>query len=550
MELVLVGLSGSGKTTIARRLAEAHDAELVDLDQTIEADAGRSILEIFESEGEQGFRDREAAAIEALGAPGPTGGPLRRVIAAGGGALGRPRSRWRLCRGRRVAWLDAPAGTLAGRLEAHSDRPLLAGRDAASVLGRLAAERAAVYRAGTHVDAEGPVEEVVERVETLLRQPGRPDTTLLDAETPIGRLVITDGGAAAALGDAIEGLAASRVAVVSEPVAWRLHGERLAASLRETGLAVESLLVPRGERAKTVRAWERLVRDLAARRLERSEPVVAIGGGALGDVAGFAAASYRRGVPLIHVPTTLLGQIDSAIGGKTGLDLPEGKNLVGAFHQPQWIVLDVSLLRTLPARELRAALGEAVKYAALGNEPLFALLVREGPGIAAGSRDAYESGALAELVERCALDKVAIVTADELETSPDAAGRISLNLGHSLAHAIEAATGYRGLLHGEAVAHGLRGALEVGRRMGITPPESAARIERLLERLDLGTQPPGVRGDAVLAHLAADKKHAGGRLRWVLVGESGPVVRSDVPDEAVQAGLSAALAGSARGVAG
>jgi shikimate kinase/3-dehydroquinate synthase len=549
MELVLVGLSGSGKTTIARRLAEAHDAELVDLDETIEREAGRSILEIFESEGEQGFRDREATAVEALGAPGSSAGPLRRVIAAGGGALGRPRSRWRVCRGRRVAWLDAPAGTLAGRLEAHGDRPLLAGRDATSVLGRLGAEREAVYRAGTHIDAEGPVEEVVERVETLLRRPAQPETTLLDAETAIGRLVITDGGATAALGDAVERLAASRVAVVSEPMAWRLHGERLAASLRETGLAVDSLLVPRGERAKTVKAWERLVRDMAARHLERSDPLVAVGGGALGDVAGFAAASYRRGVPLVHVPTTLLAQIDSAIGGKTGLDLPEGKNLVGAFHQPEAIVLDVSLLRTLPARELRAALGEAVKYAALGDDALFALLAREGAEIGGGSRDAYESGALAELVERCALDKVAVVSADELETSPDAAGRISLNLGHSLAHAIEAATGYRGLLHGEAVAHGLRGALEVGRRLGITPVESAARIERLLERLDLGAQLPRVRPEAVLAHLAADKKHAGGRLRWVLLGESGPVVRSDVPDEAVQAGVAAALAGSGGGVA-
>jgi len=232
VELVLVGLSGSGKSTVARRLAAAQAAELVDLDEAIERDAGLSIVEIFENEGEQGFRDREAAAIEALGGPGSAAPRLTRVIAAGGGALGRARNRWRLCRGRYVAWLDAPAGTLAGRIEAVADRPLLAGRDAASVLGRLAAERATVYRAGRRIDAQGSLDEVVRRVEAFMRETATTHTTLLDAETSAGRLIITDGGAAAALEQVLGELGARRVAVVSEPVAWRLHGERLAASLR------------------------------------------------------------------------------------------------------------------------------------------------------------------------------------------------------------------------------------------------------------------------------------------------------------------------------
>jgi 3-dehydroquinate synthase len=247
-------------------------------------------------------------------------------------------------------------------------------------------------------------------------------------------------------------------------------------------------------------------------------------------------------VPLIGVPTTLLAQVDAAIGGKTGLDLPEGKNLVGAFHQPSAMVLDIDLLATLPARQRRAALGEVVKYAALGDERLFALLEAEGPALASGDPSAVASGALAELVERCAWAKVEVVTADERESGP----RVRLNLGHSLGHAIETATGFRGILHGEAVAHGLRGSVAVGRALGVTPAERGERIVGLLDRLGLAISPPQATAADVAAALGADKKVAGGRLRWVLPSADGVVVRDDVPDAAVQAGIAAALAGAPR----
>ena len=295
--------------------------------------------------------------------------------------------------------------------------------------------------------------------------------------------------------------------------------------------------MPRGEEAKTFAALEELLRELARRRFERHDPVAALGGGALGDAAGFAAATYLRGVPLVHVPTTLLAQIDSAIGGKTAIDLPEGKNLVGAFYLPRAVVMDLAFVATLPPRQRTAALGEAVKYAALGDERLFALLEQEGASLARGEPGGVESGALAELVERCAWRKVEIVTADERDED----GRIVLNLGHSLGHAIEAAGGYGTVLHGEAVAHGLRGALAVGRAAGLTPAERAERVEALLDALGLAVEPPAVDEAAVRAHLAADKKHADGRLRWVLLDGSGVTVRSDVPEAAVDAGVAAAL---------
>jgi shikimate kinase/3-dehydroquinate synthase len=577
VELVLAGPPGSGKSAVGRLIATRHGVPFVDLDDAIEAAAGRPISAIFEAEGEAGFRARERAAIEGLAPPRPPRGggttagggtaaggaasggatadgghapgrvtSIERVIAVGGGAVVDPRNRWLLFRGRRVVTLWATPGVLMRRLRGGPVRPLLAGRDPVAMLSDLLARRERWYAAGERVDATGPLRSVARRLEELLASPPSPGTSLLRADTMTGRLTIGDGDALPRLMEALASLGARRVAIVSEPAAWRLHGERLAAGLAAAGLDVVPLMVPGGEAAKTVAAYARLVRAMASARLERGDPVVAIGGGALGDAAGFAAATYLRGVPLVHVPTTLVAQIDSAIGGKTAIDIPEGKNLVGAFHQPRAVVEDVSILRTLPARQRRAALGEAIKYGALGDERLLDLLERDAGAIARGARQAFESGALAELVERCAWAKVEVVAADEREQ----AGRLVLNLGHSIGHAIEAAAGYRRILHGEAVAHGLRGALAVGLALGLTPPERAARIERLLAAAGLAQEPPGVDEAAVRAHLALDKKHAAGRLRWVLPTESGVVVRSDVPDEAVTAGIAAALRGTPVGGSG
>jgi shikimate kinase/3-dehydroquinate synthase len=539
MELVLIGPPGSGKSAAGRRIAARHGVAFVDLDDRIEAAAGRPIPAIFETEGEAGFRARERAAILALGeaAPGPK---LDRVIAAGGGAILEPRNRWHLFRGRRVVRLQAPPEILLRRLRGGPVRPLLAGPRPLAALRELAERRERFYAAGVPVNGAASEARVVAAIEGVLADDAPPGTTLLRAETPIGLITLGEGDARPALVHALGELGARRAAIVSEPTAWRLHGEQLAAGLGAAGLDTTTILVPRGEGAKTIAAYGRLLRDLARLRLERGDPIVAIGGGALGDAAGFAAATYLRGVPLVHVPTTLVAQIDSAIGGKTAIDIPEGKNLVGAFHQPRAVVVDVAHLVTLPVRQLRAALGEAIKVAALGDERLFTLLEVEVPRIAAGGRAALASGALAELVERCAWRKVEVVSGDER----DHGARLTLNLGHSIGHAIEAAAGYRTLLHGEAVAHGLRGAIAIGLQLGITPHERADRIRLLLDAAGLAQDPPGVSEGAVRAHMERDKKHADGRLRWVLPVESGVVIRSDVPEDAVRAGITAALAGS------
>jgi shikimate kinase/3-dehydroquinate synthase len=587
VDVVLVGLPGSGKSVVGRRLAHRHGAAFIDIDEEIESGAGRSIPDIFATDGEAYFRALERAAIVDLG-PADPARRIRRVIATGGGAVVDPRNRWALYRGRAAIWLDGRPEVLAQRLRRSPNvRPLVAGRDPIGTIRDLGHRRSRFYAAARiHQAGVAEVRGVLESVEGRLADladrsaprtgadgaasaasrtpstrvppsPGVPDvpdvpgvpgvpgslraTRLLVAATPIGRIVLGDGIAAEALAGELEALGARRAIVVSEPGAWEAVGKRTAAGLRDRGWEVVPVLLPQGEDAKRLSVVEGAARELARLRVERSEPLVALGGGALGDTAGFLAATYLRGVPFIQVPTTLVAQVDSAIGGKTGVDLPEGKNLLGAFHQPAAVIIDVAMLRTLPERHLRAALGEAVKMGALGDERLFEALEQDGAAIARGAPDAFESGAVAEVVERAGWAKVEVVTADERERD-GAGGRITLNLGHSLGHAVEAAAGFGDLLHGEAVAYGLRAACRIGVEMGVTPETRAARIGALLDRLGLATEPLPYPLEAVLGHLATDKKHAAGRLRWVLPTATGVVVRDDVAPDVVERAAAGLLA--------
>lgn len=544
MDVVLVGLPGSGKSALGKRLAARHHAAFVDLDAIIERDSGRSIPEIFADEGESGFRAREREAVAGLGA-GDRASGVGRVIATGGGTVADPRNRWQLYRGRVPVWIDARPEVLAQRLRrSPHERPLIKGRDPVGAIRRLAAERERFYAAAPRLDGIADLPNVLTRLEALVRaQPGG-STVLLRARTSIGRILIGEGIAVDAVHAELERLGARRAIVLSEPGAWRAAGSRIEAGLTSL-LPVSTIMLPEGEDAKRLSVVESTARELARLRVERAEPLVAIGGGALGDTAGFVAATYLRGVPIIHVPTTLVAQIDSSIGGKTAVDLPDGKNLIGAFHQPAAVVIDVALLRTLPGRQLRAALGEAVKMAMLGDERLFKLLETTGAAIAEGDEAAFETGAVAELVERCAWAKVEVVSADEREANL----RTTLNLGHSLGHAVEAAAGFAALLHGEAVAFGLRAACRIGEELGVTPPDRAARANALLDRLRLGVGRLPYRAAIVRAALGADKKHSSGRLRWVLPTADGVVIRDDVPDEVVERAMMGLLVPDAAAIA-
>jgi shikimate kinase/3-dehydroquinate synthase len=546
MDVVLVGLPGSGKSAVGRRLAHRHGATFVDLDDVIEKAAGRPIPEIFAERGEAAFRALERQAVDELG-PADRSAGVRMVVATGGGAVVDPRNRWALYRGRVPVWLDVRAEVLAQRLRRSPNvRPLIVGRDPMGAIRDLARDRDRFYSAAERLNGVAELATIVQRIDELVgRAAGAAGpTVLLRGRSLGGDLVIGEGIASATIADTLRGLRARRAILVSEPGAWAAAGEAIGAALADDGWPVERILLPQGESAKRMAVVEAAASELARLRAERGEPLVAIGGGALGDAAGFLAASWLRGVPFLQVPTTLVAQIDSSIGGKTGVDLPEGKNLVGAFHPPAGIVIDIAFVRSLPARQRRAALGEAVKMAALGDERLFALLERDGEAIARGDEAAFASGAVAELVERTAWAKVAVVDVDEKEHGA-ADGRIRLNLGHSLGHAVEAAGGFGELLHGEAVAHGLRGAVRIGRELGVTPAARAERIERLLTTLGLATNRLPYPLGTVLGALAADKKHSAGALRWVLPTEDGAVVRSDVPAEVVERAAVSLLAAEA-----
>jgi shikimate kinase/3-dehydroquinate synthase len=547
MDIVLVGLPGSGKSVVGKRLAQRHAATFIDLDERIERQAGRTIPQIFEDEGEAAFRAMERRVIADLG---PAGGPaqVERVIATGGGAVVDPRNRWLLYRHRHVIWLDGRPEVLAQRLRRSPHvRPLVAGRDPIGAIRDLLHRRERFYAAADlRLRGVADVGSVLDAIEGALAdasaiEAGRTSTALLRAATAIGTLTIGDGNAATGIDASLRELRARRAIIVTEPGVWAAVGAGVGDALARLGWPLEIVQLPQGEAAKELAVIGTAASELARLRVSRDEALVAIGGGALGDAAGFLAATYLRGVPIVHVPTTLVAQIDSSIGGKTAVDLPEGKNLVGAFHQPAAIVSDVSLLRSLPERQLRAALGEAVKMAALGDERLFELLERDGAAIARGEAATFERGVIAELVERCAWAKLDIVLADERERGPSG-GRITLNLGHSLGHAVEAAAGYADLLHGEAVAYGLRAACRIGLAVEVTPPDRAARITSLLDTLGLATSPLPYPLDTVLDHLATDKKHAAGRLRWVLPTADGVVVRDDVPTEVVASAAASSLA--------
>jgi 3-dehydroquinate synthase len=303
------------------------------------------------------------------------------------------------------------------------------------------------------------------------------------------------------------GLTGAVVAVSCPPV-WRLHGARLRGVLKRA----PPILIPDGERAKALGTIARIYDALTARRLDRSAVVVALGGGVVGDVAGFAAATYLRGLRLVQVPTSLVAQIDSAIGGKVGVNLPTGKNLVGAFHAPALVVCDPALMRSLPRREFRAGLYEAIKYGVIASRPLFDRLHDEHAAIL---RQQPET--VLAIVTECCEIKAAIVGRDEREAGP----RRALNFGHTIGHALEAATGYRRLRHGEAVAYGMIAAARLSAARGLLTAEDEQRIRAVVRHLGplpaIGDLQIGTLLDAV----SRDKKTIAGRLHFVLAAGIG-----------------------------
>ncbi len=330
-----------------------------------------------------------------------------------------------------------------------------------------------------------------------------------------------------------------RVAVLTEEQVAALHLDALQAGLAADGITMQALALRPGEATKSWPHLARAVEWLLEMRVERGDVVVALGGGVIGDLAGFAAAILRRGVRYVQVPTTLLAQVDSSVGGKTGINTAQGKNLVGAFHQPSRVLADIDVLETLPHRDFLAGYGEVVKYGLLGDAVFFAWLEAKGPSLAAGDPALRQ-----EAVRRSVAMKAAIVSRDETETGE----RALLNLGHTFGHALEAATGYSDrLLHGEGVAIGCQLAFDLSARLGLCPQEAPGRLATHLQTMGMKRRLAEIPGDlpdadALIALMAQDKKVVDGRMRFVLSRDIGAAFVTDaVPRKSLGAFLDEAL---------
>jgi shikimate kinase/3-dehydroquinate synthase len=484
--LVFIGFMGAGKTSAARSAAHALGVETLDADHALEARFGTTIEAYFAAHGEAAFRAEETRLVcEWLA------NPPAPVLSLGGGAITSPRVRTALAR-HTVVLLDVDVETAWRRCAHKAVRPLARDHEA---FAALHAQRAPLYAALADAVLPDSGRELVRRAARPLRDLAcaPPGTKLLWATSAGGDYPVLVGEGL--LGDTFWPVAGHRFLVTDENV-----GELYAARL---GAVAADVRVPPGEEAKTMATAERVLRALARAGMSHDDHVAALGGGVVGDLAGFAAALYQRGVRVVQVPTTLVAQVDSAYGGKTGVDLPEGKNYAGAYHQPAAVLADPGALATLPPAELAAGWAEVVKTALIAGG---ALWERVRTGAARPDRD---------LVLACARTKLEVVAADER----DGGRRQVLNLGHTVGHAIETATGYGRYRHGEAVGLGLLAALRLSEL-----PELRAEVAELLATAGLPTRlDPAVDLDAVVDATARDKKRRAGRVGFVLVEAPGDV---------------------------
>lgn len=321
-----------------------------------------------------------------------------------------------------------------------------------------------------------------------------------------------------------------RVAIVTDTTVAPLYLAPFAQALRAAGVDAISIVLEDGERYKNWTTLNRIYDALLEHRCDRKTTLIALGGGVVGDLAGFAAATFMRGIPFIQVPTTLLAQVDSSIGGKTGINHPLGKNMIGAFYQPRLVLADTKVLESLPARELSAGLAEVIKHGLIRDAAFFAWLEQNMDRLLACDQEA-----LAHAVRRCCEIKAAVVAEDERETGV----RALLNFGHTFGHAIESGLGYGNWLHGEAVAAGMVMAADLSRRIGLVAPADVERVIALLARARLPTAPPGIPPARLLELMRVDKKAEGGTLRFVVLDRIGAAsLRADIPDGALQQTLA------------
>ncbi len=533
--LFLIGLSGSGKSTVGRLLADRLGWTFVDTDALIEQAAGQSIPAIFRERGEAAFRELEARALARAAHSGNA------VIATGGGAPAHDRARDVLAEGHTV-WLAVSPAVAAQRLalqEADEPRPLLDGDPRQRLEALLEARRDDYSRADARVDVDNLTpRQVCDEILRLWKNagPSPPETiagVAATVRTPAASYpIVVRAGALADLGALCEAVGlGGRAFVLTDTGVGPLFAEAALDAIRARGFRAESMAIPAGEEHKTLATVASVYDWLLGERVERGDFLVCLGGGVVTDLGGYVAATVLRGIPFVHVPTSLLGAVDAAIGGKTGVDHPIGKNLVGAFAQPRLVLTDPALLATLPPRHFHAGLAELVKHGLILDEPFVQLLEARAGDPAALADEAF--------IARSTAIKAAIVSEDERESG----SRTLLNYGHTIGHGVEAAAGFSRYLHGEAVAIGMHAAARIACEIGLLAPADLERQQTLLRACRLPERAEGVAREAVVNAMRSDKKVRAGAISWVLLERIGhAAVRRDAPEAAVEAALDAVLA--------
>jgi shikimate kinase / 3-dehydroquinate synthase len=532
--IALVGFMGAGKTSVGKRLATECGYRFVDLDEVIANAAGQSVTEIFRDHGEVGFRARERAALRDVLA---SGDPC--VIATGGGTFADPSMREWIQKAARTIYLRASTEVLMTRIghgAERAQRPLLAGPDPRATISRLLTERASSYEQCEHTVSTDDTEvgDVVEQIVRVLHlEPGNPAMRRQDGRASARRTTVLptvevqtasahykvelrrEAGAwiAAAVADAAKG---AHVAVLSDTTVAPLHAERLVSDLRARGKSVSVHTFAPGESSKSLATCETLYEELLAAGLGRRDLIVALGGGVVGDVAGFVASTILRGVDYVQVPTTTLAAVDSSVGGKTGVNTRAGKNLVGTFCQPRAVLVAVQHLATQSKRAHAAGLVEAVKMAACLDADLFGEIMRRADALLA-----FEPQALLAVISRAVQLKAAVVARDERE----AGERIVLNYGHTVGHAIEVGESYR-LLHGEAVALGMIAECEWAEQEGLSADVAAPLLGALAA---LGVPSAWKQSRVDLVAMGLDKKRAGSSVRVPVIPHLGSFELRSVP---------------------
>jgi shikimate kinase/3-dehydroquinate synthase len=496
--IFLYGPVGAGKSTVGRILARNLKIPFVDSDQVIEQNAGMSIFQIITQQGETACRDLETAALQKIIRDQDS------VIALGGGALLREENRLLIESNGSVIFLAADFDTLRARL--HSDlnkRPLLAG-DVSEKLSSLLAKRKEHYDSfPLRFDANQAPEKISAQIQIAL---GRFHLSAMgEYDVIVGQL------------SNLTNFPMQNPIIVTDENVATFHLKKIASVLRASGCEVKSVVLPAGEQHKNLDTISSLWKSFLEHGLDRKSTVIALGGGVIGDMAGFAASTYMRGIDWIAVPTTLLSMVDASLGGKTGFDLPEGKNLIGSFYPPKLVLADPSLLITLPGREFCSGMAEVVKHGIITDPELFQLCSRGLEWVKAN---------LEQVVKRAMAVKIQVIEADPFEKGV----RAALNLGHTVGHAVELASRFE-LRHGEAIAIGMVTEANYAERIGFARKGLTIEIASVLSKLGLPTSiPKGMPRPDIIRAMRVDKKKNASAIRFALPVEIGRVELVEVHD--------------------